>query len=151
MSEHIKRSHNKSLLIYHLVCSAKYRKKVFSKIEGTDQEIKNVCLEIEQRYDIHFLEIGVDQDHVHFLIQSVPVFSPTNIAKMVKSITAREMFKRIPKIKTMLWGGEFWTKGYYISTVGQQSNEIGVKNYIENQDLQYKQIYLSQPTLFEGF
>jgi len=51
----------------------------------------------------------------------------------------------------MLWGGEFWTKGYYISTVGQRSNEIGVKNYIENQDLQYKQIYLSQPTLFEGF
>jgi len=151
MSEHIKRSHNKSLLIYHLVCPAKYRKKVFSKIEGTDQEIKNVCLEIEQRYDIHFLEIGVDQDHVHFLIQSVPVLSPTNIAKMVKSITAREMFKRIPRIKTMLWGGEFWTKGYYISTVGQQSNESGVKNYIENQDLQYKQIYLSQPTLFEGF
>lgn len=151
MSEHIKRSHNKSLLIYHLVCPAKYRKKVFSEIEGTDQEIKNICLGIEQCYDIHFLEIGVDRDHVHFLIQSVPMISPTNIAKIVKSITAREMFKRIPKVKAMLWGGEFWTKGYYVSTVGQQSNETGVKNYIENQDLQYKQIYLNQPTLFEGF
>src|SRR3989338_9972981 len=99
MSEHIKRSHNRSLLIYHLVCPAKYRKKTFSEIKGADQEIKNICLEIEHRYDIHFLEIGVDQNHVHFLIQSVPVISPTNITKIVKSITAREMFKRIPKIK----------------------------------------------------
>ena len=151
MSDHIKKSHNVSLLIYHLVCPAKYRKKIFKNIDGLDQELKQICLEIEKRYDIRFLEIGVDQDHVHFLIQSIPAISPTNLAKIVKSITAREMFKRVPEIKKELWGGEFWTKGYYIGTVGKEGNEAGIKSYIQNQDIQYKQIHQNQLKLFEQF
>ena len=74
----IKKSHNVSQLLYHLVCPAKYRRLVFKEIQGVDQEIKQICLAIEQRYDIHFVEIGTDENHVHFLIQTVPVISPTN-------------------------------------------------------------------------
>ena len=66
------------------------------------------------------------------------MISLTNIVKIVKSITARELFKRIPEIKTILWGGEFWTKGYYISTAGRQASKAGIKSCIENRDLQYK-------------
>ena len=72
-SEYIHKSHNVSVLLYHFVCPAKYRRVVFSK--EVDLTLKEVCLEIEKRYDVHFLEIGTDKDHVHFLIQSVPTKS----------------------------------------------------------------------------
>ena len=149
MSEPIKKSHNVSLLLYHLVCPAKYRRNVFRDVAGVDQEIKKICLEIEKRFDIHFVEIGVDQNHVHFLIQSVPMISPTNLAKIVKSITAREVFRVKPEIRKFLWGGEFWTKGYYINTVGKSANEEAIKQYVQNQGLKYEQIYTNQPRLFE--
>jgi len=150
MSQPIKKSHNVSQLLYHLVCPAKYRRLVFKEIVTLDQVIKDVCLGIEKRYDIHFVEIGTDQDHVHFLIQSVPAISPTRIVQIVKSITAREVFKKKPEVKRMLWGGEFWTKGYYINTVGAKGNEEAIKNYVENQGLKYQQIHSNQLKLFEG-
>ncbi len=77
MSEHIKKSHNKTLLLYHLVFPAKYRRKVFS--DEVEKTLRRVCIEIEDGYEINFLEIGVDEDHVHFLIQSVPTMSITRI------------------------------------------------------------------------
>ncbi len=109
MSEYIHKSHNVSVLLYHFVCPAKYRRIVFSS--SVDQNLKEVCLEISLRYEISFIEIGTDKDHVHFLIQSVPTISPTRIIQTVKSITAKEIFKRNPEVKQKLWGGEFWTKG----------------------------------------
>ena len=119
MSQLIRKSHNVSILIYHIVCPAKYRRVVFTA--EVDQELKAVCLEIAKRYDIIFLEIGTDQDHVHFLVQSVPTYSPTKIVRIIKSITAREIFKRVPQVKQQLWGGEFWSDGYYIASVGQHA------------------------------
>ncbi len=148
MSQAIKKSHNVSHLLYHLVCPAKYRRLVFKETANLDQVIKETCLEIEKRYDIHFVEIGFDQDHAHFLIQSVPTTSPTDIAKTVKSITAREVFRREPEVKKMLWGGEFWTKGYYINTVGAKGNEKSIRNYVASQNLKYQQIYSNQLKLF---
>ena len=150
MSQPIKKSHNVSQLLYHLVCPAKYRRLVFKEVASLDQVIKDICFEIEKRYDIHFVEIGTDQDHIHFLIQSVPAISPTRIAQIVKSITAREVFKKKPEVKRMLWGGEFLTKGYYINTVGAKGNEAAIKNYVENQGLKYQQVYSNQLKLFEG-
>ena len=60
--------------------------------QKVDHELRNVCMEIEKRYEVKFLEIGVDKDHVHFLIQSVPTYSVTSLVKMIKSLTAREIF-----------------------------------------------------------
>ena len=105
MSEYIHKSHNVTVLLYHLVFPAKYRRAVFD--EEVDSELREVCLEIEKRYEVKFLEIGVDKDHVHFLIQSVPTYSVTRLVKMIKSLTAREVFRRCPHVKKQLWGGEF--------------------------------------------
>ena len=143
-TEHILKSHNKSLLLYHLVCPVKYRRKVFTKeVENT---LKNICIEIEKRYEIYFIEIGTDNDHVHFLIQTIPNISPKQLAQTVKSITAIQIFKKHPKIKKeILWGGQFWTNGYYINTVGKFSNEEMMKNYIKNQGNKkdYKKIHFN--------
>jgi len=125
-----------------LVCPAKYRRVVFS--EEVDSVLKDVCLEIAKRYEIVFIEIGVEKDHVHFLLQSVPSYSPTRIVRMIKSITAREIFKRAPAVKKQLWGGEFWTKGYFMSTVSRHGNEDTIKNYVKNQgrsEKDYKKLH----------
>jgi putative transposase len=118
-------------LLYHLVCPAKYRRVVFT--EEVDLILKDVCFEIGKRYEIVFIEIGLEKDHVHFLLQSVPMYSPTRIVRTVKSITAREIFKRAPAVKKQLWGGEFWTKGYFISTVSRHGNEDTIRNYVKDQ------------------
>lgn len=108
-SSYIHKSHNVTVLIYHLVTPAKYRKVIFNK--ELDEYLCKICKNIEARYEIRFLEIGTDSDHVHFLLQSVPMYSPTRIAKLVKSITGKKMFERYPSLKEELWGSEFWTKG----------------------------------------
>lgn len=131
MSIYIHKKHNVSVLLYHLVCPAKYRGVVFSK--EVDEELKEICKELSKRYSIYFIEIGTDKNHVHFLIQSVPTYSPTQIARIVKSITAREIFKRRPEVKEKLWGGEFWTDGYFISTVGRHGSETAIMKYVKNQ------------------
>ena len=112
--------------------------------EDVDLVLKDVCLEIAKRYEIVFIEIGVEKDHVHFLLQSVPSYSPTRIVRMIKSITAREIFKRAPAVKKQLWGGEFWTKGYFMSTVSRHGNEDTIKNYVKNQgrsEKDYKKLH----------
>ena len=132
-SEYIHKSHNVSVLLYHFVCPAKYRRVVFDK--AVDVTLKEVCLEIEKRYEVHFLEIGTDKDHVHFLIQSVPMKSPTQIIKMLKSITAREIFRIHPEVKAQLWGGEFWTDGYFVNTVSKFGDESTISKYVREQGI----------------
>ena len=131
MSEFIHRHHNVSVLMYHIVCPAKYRRTVFSAL--VDTKLKEVCGEIQKRYEIRFLEIGSDADHVHFLVQSVPRYSPKQLVQIIKSITAREIFKSCPEVKNYLWGGKFWTEGYFVSTVGAHGTEQMIKHYVEQQ------------------
>ena len=130
-SEYIHKSHNVSVLLYHFVCPAKYRKVVF--IKEVDKTLKDVCMEIRNRYEIEFIEIGTDKDHVHFLIQSVPTYSPTEIVTIVKSITAKEVFKRNPEVKRQLWGGAFWTSGYFVNTVSKFGDESSITKYVREQ------------------
>lgn len=137
-----------SILVYHFVCSAKYRRAVID--EKVDQVVKEVCLDIAKRYEVEFLEIGTDKDHVHFLVQSVPSYSPTKVITMIKRITAKEVFARVPSVKKQLWGGEFWTDGYYVGTVGQHATEEVIKQYVKNQgqEKEYKQLHVQQLKLF---
>ncbi len=141
MSEYIHKSHNVTVLMYHFVCPAKYRRIVID--EKVDQVIKETCQEIEKRYEIRFLEIGTDKDHVHFLIQSVPTYSPKKIIQIVKSIIAKEVFTQCPEVKKKLWGGEFWTDGYYVATVGEHGNEEVIGKYVreQGQEKNYKKLY----------
>ena len=148
MSHLVRKSHNVSILVYHFVCPAKYRRAVID--ETVDQVLKEVCFDIAARYQVEFLEIGTDKDHVHFLVQSVPTYSPTKIITMIKSLTAREVFARIPSVKKQLWGGEFWTDGYYVSTVGRHTTEDVIRQYVKNQghEKDYTQLHAQQLNLF---
>ncbi len=139
--------------MYHVVCPAKYRRAVFS--EDVKKTLIEICNELSERYEIHFIEIGTDKDHVHFLVQSVPTYSPKKIVQTIKSITAREIFLRVPSVKEILWGGEFWSNGYFIGTVGKKGNENTISQYVKNQGQgEYKRLHrckeqkIKQLTLF---
>ena len=134
------------MLLYHYACPAKYRKKVFT--EAVEKSLKEICTEIGERYEIHFVEIGADEDHVHFLIQGIPTASPSSIIQKIKNLTAREIFGRHPEVKKILWGAHLWTSGFYVNTVGQYGNEKTVSEYVKNQGKNYKRIYRDQLKLF---
>ena len=147
MSDHVYKNHNKTLLLYHLVFPAKYRQKVFTaEVENT---LKEVCIGISERYEIRFLEIGSDSDHVHFLVQSVPTVTIREVVTTIKSITARMIFKKHPEVKKLLWGGNFWTSGYYANTVGSHGTEEVIQQYVQKQGKEYKKIYGQQLSLFD--
>ena len=142
MSEHIHKSHNKTVLLYHMVFPSKYRRKVFSK--EVEKTLVETCVEISERYEINFIEIGNDEDHIHFLIQGIPTMAVSRIVQIVKSITARELFSKHPEIKKKLWGGNLWTRGFYANTVGQYGSESMIKEYVRNQGKQYSQVHSGQ-------
>ncbi len=148
MSDHEYKRHNKTLLLYHLVFPVKYRRGVITKRMGNS--LKEICFEISERFEINFIEIGYEEDHVHFLVQSVPSMNVSEITRVLKSITARELFEKHLEIKSKLWGGNFWTSGYYANTVGQYANEEVIKKYVESQGekKKYTQVFKGQPTLF---
>lgn len=141
LSDYIYMSHNVTNLVYHIVCPIKYRRNVIS--EAVDKTLKNICQDIEERYDIYFLEIGTDKNHVHFLIQSVPKYSVSQLVKIIKSITARQIFAQCPEVKKDLWGGEFWTDGYFANTISKNASEKAITEYVKNQGIEseYKQLY----------
>jgi putative transposase len=149
VSRYLHKRHNVSVLLYHLVCPTKYRRSVIN--EEVDAVLRAVCLDLADRYELEFLEIGTDKDHVHFLIQSVPDYSPTQIVRTIKSVTAREVFARVPSIKQWLWGGAFWGSGYFIDTVGRHGSEATISRYVRDQGIEdeYAQLYAGQLSLFE--
>jgi putative transposase len=120
--------------------------------ENIEISIRDICLEISQRYEITFLEIGFDGDHAHFLIQSVPTYSPTKLARTIKSLTARELFSRHPSLRKTYWSGHFWTSGYFINSVSRYGSEEAIRRYVRDQgksDSSYRELYRHQLSLFE--
>ena len=108
---------------YHIVFPVKYRKSLLS--EEITAEIKSITIEIGERYEIEFERLGCDKDHIHISIGEV--------VRKFKSITARELFKKFPMLRKEMWGGEFWSDGYYVATVGEGGNWSVVERYVKNQ------------------
>ena len=124
--------HNAYQIHYHFVTPVKYRKAVFGNVDR-ERTLSQICKEIEERYSIEFEQIGIDANHVHYLLSAAPKHSPSSIITIVKSITARELFKKHPDLKKELWGGELWTDGFFVATIGEGGNRDTIKKYVEQQ------------------
>ena len=116
---------------YHLVFPIKYRKALLS--DEIPLALTKIAEEIALRYDIEFEKIGYDQDHVHILASFAPKYSGSSVVGTFKSITARELFKQFPLLKKQLWGGEFWSDGFYLATVSERGDWQTVERYVANQ------------------
>jgi len=121
-----------------MVTAVKYRKALLnSKIEEC---ITETLQGISERYEIEIDEVGFDQDHIHIFCGAPPRMSPLRVISIIKSITARKIFERFPNFKKQeLWGGEFWSDGKYIGTVGEATSETTVKKYIRNHSADKKE------------
>ncbi|RFU94089.1 IS200/IS605 family transposase [Sphaerochaeta halotolerans] len=146
-STYIHLSHNVSNLVYHIVTPTKYRRLAITDL--VEESLRQICEGIELRWDwIRFLEVGADGDHVHFLVQSTPEHSPTEIVRTIKSVTAKRIFAEHPEVKRMLWGGEFWGDGYFVSSVGKFTSEEVIAEYVKRQGnpAEYRQLVLNLST-----
>ena len=131
-----------------MVCTIKYRRDVLTESVATT--ITNVCLDIEDKYDVNFIEIGTDVNHVHYLIQTVPKISPTQLVTIIKSLTARMVFKINPEVKQKLWGGKFWSAGYFVATVSKNVTESVIKDYVSNQGHNKYDLLHKRELILEG-
>ena len=139
--------HKVYVIKYHLVFVVKYRKDLFLNTEYINH-IKTILNEIEKRYFLTAETIGFDEDHMHLLLRAAPKYSPSNVIQIIKSITAKQMFKQFPEIRKELWNGEFWSDGGFIGTVGEGVNADIIRKYIRNQgrkDDQLKLVNFSEP------
>jgi putative transposase len=116
---------------YHIVFPVKYRKALLS--QPITKAIREISSSITERYDIWFEQLGCDEDHIHILCSFHPKYSGSDVVRTFKSITARELFKQFPELRKDLWGGEFWSDGYFISTVSEKGNWQQVEQYVRNQ------------------
>jgi len=106
----------------------KYRKALLDK--EVVEIISETAIGIQERYDIEIERLGMDWDHIHLLCGAHPKIAAGRIVQVFKSITAREVFRRKPAVKKELWGGEFWSDGYYVGTVGERGNWSVVERYV---------------------
>lgn len=125
---------------YHLVLPVKYRKALLT--DEIAKKVKEIAFQIQERYALQIEQIGCDLDHIHLLCGSHPKYAPGSLVRLFKSITARELFKQFPSLKKELWGGEFWTDGYYIGTIGEKVNWSIVEEYIRKQGKTPAQVQL---------
>ena len=123
--------HNAYSTHYHIVFPVKYRKALLTG--DIPLAIGRLAEEIGERYDIEFEKLGYDQDHIHILASFPPKHSGSSVVRIFKSITARELFKQFPLLKKDLWGGQFWSDGFYLATVGERGNWQVVEQYIAKQ------------------
>ena len=123
--------HNVSEAYYHIQLTIKYRKSLFSR--QTESVILETMKEFKERYAIEITHVGFDKDHVHILCRFLPKYSGGQVIRLIKMTTAKQMFTHVPEIKKELWGGEFWTDGYYFATVSGRGNKKIIEQYVEKQ------------------
>jgi putative transposase len=129
----VKKAQNSAYQIhYHFVTPVKYRKAIFGKVDR-EHTLVEISKEIEERYEIELEQIGIDTNHVHYLISAAPKYSPSELIQIIKSITARELFRKHPDLREQLWGGELWSEGYFVATVGEGGNNEVIRAYVANQ------------------
>ena len=126
--------HNVSECYYHIQLTIKYRRAVLN--EAVQKAILDSWKEVKERYAIEISHVGFDQNHLHILCRFLPKYSGGQVIKLLKNISAKTTFQRVPDIKKELWGGEFWTDGYYIATVSGRGSKQIMINYIKNQGRQ---------------
>ena len=116
-------------LKYHLVWIPKYRKDILSG--EVSRYLKEVFQRIAEEFGIDTMEVM--EDHVHIFVEVPPRYSPAQTVQILKSVSAREIFKKFPKLRKQLWAGELWSDGYFVRSVGDKVTADIIRKYIEYQ------------------
>jgi putative transposase len=131
-------------LKYHLVWVPKYRKHIFD--DEIRESVKEIFQKIAEEYEFEIDTMEVMEDHVHVFLEAPPRYSPSQIVQIIKSISAREIFKKYPKLRKQLWAHELWNDGYFVRSVGDKVTADIIRKYIEYQT---HEVQTSQLKMFE--
>ena len=118
-------------LKYHLVWTPKYRRDIFR--EEIAIYVKEIFGRIAEEYEFRIDTMEVMEDHVHIFLEAPPRYSPAEIVQIMKSISAKEVFKAFPKLREQLWKKELWNDGYFVRSVGDEVTSDVIRKYIEYQ------------------
>ena len=131
MSSIKRTSHAVYDLKYHMVWVPKYRKKILG--DELAKRLKMSFEEISERYEFEIDTMEVKDNHVHLFLSAPPRYSPAKIVQIIKSISAKMVFKQFPEVKKELWGGEFWSDGYFVRSVGDKVTSEVIRRYVKYQ------------------
>jgi putative transposase len=101
-------------------------------IDKIADDLKELHEKIAKDKGVTLVTQEVMPDHVHLFITMHPKFSPADIVKIFKGITAKKLFEMHPELKRKLWNGHLWNPSYYVGTCGDTTKEI-IQKYIEMQ------------------
>ena len=124
-------AHTRYELKYHFVWCPKYRRLILSGNIG--KFVAKVIYEVAERYDFRIEELAVMPEHIHMFVSAPPEMAPAQIAQIIKSITASQVFERFPGIKRKLWGGALWERGYFVMSSGTGTTDEMIRKYIKEQ------------------
>ena len=128
-------------LKYHFVWIPKYRKGILT--EEVAEYAKLVFHRIAEEYDMIIDTMGIVGDHVHIFLEAPPRLSPSRIVQILKSLSARELFRQFPRLRKELWAGELWSDGYFVRAVGDEVTSDVIRRYIEYHEHQQDVVQLS--------
>jgi putative transposase len=124
--------HNVYEIHYHIVTPIKYRRGIFEKTDR-EQALREIIRGLEERYEMWIEQVGIDRNHVHWVVSAAPKYAPSDVVRVIKSVTAQEMFRRCEGLREELWGGELWTDGFYVGTVGERGGREAILRYVAQQ------------------
>ena len=118
-------------LKYHFVWIPKYRKLILK--ETVAESLRTIFYGIAERYEMEIDTLEAMPDHVHLFLMAPPKCSPSQVVQTLKSVSARELFSRHPELRETLWGGELWSNGYFVRSVGDEVTADMIRRYIKLQ------------------
>ena len=116
-------------LKYHFVWIPKYRKRILD--ENMAKRVEEIFREVAETYEFDIETMAVVEDHVHIFLSAPPKYSPGEVGRVLKSRSAKMVFKESPEVRKKLWAGEFWSDGYFVRSVGDGVTTEVIKRYIE--------------------
>ena len=95
------------------------------------KRLKVIFQEIAERYGFEIDTMEVKDDHVHLFLSAPPGYAPARVVQIMKSISAKVAFEEFPEVKKQLLGGEFWSDGYFVRSVGDKVTSEIIRRYIK--------------------
>ena len=132
LKEYISKNHSKFLIKYHIILVCKYRKQLL--VGAVEYDMKKIMRHISEMSDFDIEVMETDKDHLHMMVRSDPKLSPLQIVRRLKQMSISAVWKKYRDFLRHNFYEEqtFWTDGYFVSSIGNVSQET-IKKYIENQ------------------
>ena len=131
---------------YHVVFTPKYRYKILKEevARYVEREIYALC---RQKEGVEVLELNIQPDHVHIVFWLPPKYAVSNFMGFLKGKLALRLFHRYEQLGKRYWGRHIWSRGYCVSTVGLDEEQI--RKYVKWQEKREKAVELQQKSLFD--